>query len=141
LADHHVDVDDVEQLGAVLDAFEATLDDTATELDVAYLVTMRRLRAMLAGEAIDPAEVSRTAHTLVECGRTAHDNISVVRGLLVMATCAGTLGLWRDAGAHCEEVIAIGSPAWARAAHGIQGGALYYGEGTFRAHRDFVRSQ
>jgi class 3 adenylate cyclase len=144
LVDHYLAEDHLDQLGEVLDAFEAELDETADELDRAFLSTMRLCRELMIGRAIDPAEVASEAQQLVSLGRAAPDAISVVRGLQVISQCSAMLGLWHDANATSDEIIQLGSPADARDARRGEYLALMFGEGTFREcqqvlRRDFER--
>ncbi len=132
LAEHDDDVMDADQIGEVLDAFEAELDDTADALDDAFLHMMRRYQEMFTGGAIDPAEVSAAAQALVSLGQSAADATSVVRGLRVVSICSAMLGLWRDAAAISNEIIRIGSPAEAQDARALQHAAVLLGDGTIR---------
>ena len=113
MVDHHDDVNEVDQVRQVLDAFESELDDTADALDHAFLRTMRLFQEMSTGNAIDPAEVVSAAQELVSLGRAVPDTTSVVRGLHVSSICSSMLGRWRDAAATCAEIIQIGSPGQA----------------------------
>jgi class 3 adenylate cyclase len=139
LADHHHDLFQLDQLGRVLDSFEAELDDTADEREQAFLRTMRLYRRMVTGNAIDPAQVAEAAQELASLGRAAEDARSVVRGLRLIGECSTMLGLWRDAMASSNEIIRIGTPADARAARGGEYVALLWGDGTFRDCLAFLR--
>jgi hypothetical protein len=132
---------DQDQMDALLDSFEADLDDTADALDHAYLRMMRPYLELNTGTAIDPAELSAAAQKLVSLGRAASDATSVVRGLFVVSTCCQMLGLWKDTAAISAEIIRIGSLAEAREARWTQWSALYYGDGSFRECRDLVRTE
>jgi hypothetical protein len=141
LADYHRVLAEMDQLGEVLVAFEAELDETADDLDHAFLRTMRLHHEMCTGNAVDPAEAAAAARELVSLGRAASDATPVVRGLRVISLCSEMLGLWRDALAECAEIIRIGSPADARDARGGEFRALYRGEGTFRECRDLIQRE
>ncbi|MBA2768643.1 MAG: AAA family ATPase, partial [Sporichthyaceae bacterium] len=140
MRDHHEDVGEEDQVGEVLDAFEADLDDTADPLDHAFMRMMRLYHEMSKGSVIDPAEVASAAQALVSLGRAASDATSVVRGLRVIGNCSATLGLWRDAAATNTEIIRIGSPAQAGEARWMQAAAFLWGDGTVRESRDLIRS-
>jgi hypothetical protein len=138
LVDHYQDISGTEQMGEVLDAFEAALDESASALDQAFLNTMRLLREVMSGSVIDPSMVSSAAQTLVSLGLAARDPASAVRGLRVVAACSRTLGLWRDAAATSTEIIQIGSTAAAREARLMQYRASLVGDGTIRDSRELV---
>ncbi len=138
LSDNYREALQLDRFGDVLDTYEATFDGSEVEVDLAFLVTMRLQHELLAGAAVDPAQVSRAAEDLVTLGRAADDPGSVVRGLLVRAECAAMLGLWQDGAAYCDGVIRIGSPAQVREALEMQSSHLYYGSGSLRAYRDVV---
>jgi class 3 adenylate cyclase len=141
LAVYHVEEFQFDELEGTLGAYEASLDDTAEELDRAFLRTMQGAYELDSGRDIDPARVSEHANELVSLGRAAADPQAVVRGLRVASLCSAVLGLWRDAAAECDEIIRIGSPAEARDALGMRAAALFVGDGPLREFTEFWRHQ
>jgi class 3 adenylate cyclase len=138
LADHYLDIDQLDRLRSTLDAYEAELDDPA-DVDAAFLRAIRGLHEMMTGGLIDPADVAAAAQDLVSFGRAASDPTSVVRGLRIMHQCSATLGLWRDAQEYTDEIVETGSPADASDARGSVYLALLFGDGTLRECREFLR--
>jgi class 3 adenylate cyclase len=141
LADHHWDVEKVDQIGEVLDAFESDLDDTADAPERAYLRMMRLYLDIAIGGPVDPTHVESAAQELVSLGRASGETTWVVRGLLVSAVCSEQQGLARDAAATVAEIIRIGTPAQAQAGRRWQRAALLWGDGTFRTMRDLIHRE
>jgi class 3 adenylate cyclase len=141
LVDHHMDESQMDQLGEVLDAFEAELDDSSDDLDRTFLRATRLWRRMNQGDVIDPAEVAAAAQELVSLGRSVPDATAVVRGLRMVSISSEMLGLWSDAAAVSDEVIQIGSTADAREVRDTRFRALFLGAGTFRECLDLKRRE
>jgi class 3 adenylate cyclase/tetratricopeptide (TPR) repeat protein len=141
LSVYHLEEYQDDELEQALRDYEAALDDSADELDRAFLRMMRGALDMEAGHDIDPARVASWANELVSLGRAADDAVATVRGLRISSLCSAMLGLWRDAATGSDEIIRIGSPADAREARGMRAAALYVGDSPLSEFTAFWRDR